>query len=494
MASRGCVTSPDLFCYVCGYFTDLSHRKTFSPLLKKAYELYFDSKVDIGKSWAPRFICLTCSVNLRGWIRNAKKNNHMAFGVPMIWREPVSHAIDCYFCLSNVTGFSYKTSSAVKYPDVSSVSKPISHDPVTCPVQTVPAEYKIDEEPEEQQHSSSSPADHSDSDYQPEEGIHLINHAELCDLVRDLALTKGQSELLGSRLQEFHLLAPGTATATFRHRHKDLVQYFDMSDGICYCKDVKGLMSWLGVDHNVDEWRLFIDSSKISLKAVLLHNGNKYASIPVGYSAHMKETYENMSLLLQKIHYDEFSWCICGDLKVIAILMGMQVGYTKYCCFICEWDSRDREHHYVRKKWHLRDEMQPEIKNVVHVPLVQPNKILMPPLHIKLGLMKNFVKKLDNNSDAFRFLRNKFPQVSDAKIKEGVFIGPQIKKIMADTRFENMLSDREKDAWVGFKSVVANFLGNKKSADYVQIVERCIDAFRLMGCNKSQNSSSRLTP
>jgi len=81
MASRGCINSKDLFCYVCGWLTDKPHRKTFTPLLKKAYEAYFDSKVDSGKGWAPQFICLTCACNLRGWIRKAKKNNHLAFGV-----------------------------------------------------------------------------------------------------------------------------------------------------------------------------------------------------------------------------------------------------------------------------------------------------------------------------------------------------------------------------------------------------------------------------
>ena len=62
--------------------------------------------------------------------------------------------------------------------------------------------------------------------------------------------------------------------------------------------------------------------------------------------------------------------------------------------------------------------MQPGSKNVAHVPLVQRDKVLMPPLHIKLGLMKNFVKRLDNDSDAFRYLRGKFPELSDAKVKE----------------------------------------------------------------------------
>ena len=84
MASRGCINSPNMFCYVCGFLMDKSHRITFTPLTKKAYELYFDSKVDVEKSWAPMFICLSCKVNLQGWLRKAKKNNYMPFATPMI--------------------------------------------------------------------------------------------------------------------------------------------------------------------------------------------------------------------------------------------------------------------------------------------------------------------------------------------------------------------------------------------------------------------------
>jgi hypothetical protein len=48
-----------------------------------------------------------------------------------------------------------------------------------------------------------------------------------------------------------------------------------------------------------------------------------------------------MKLLLEKIHYEKYKWNICGDLKVIALLLGLQLGNTNYCCFLCEWDSRD---------------------------------------------------------------------------------------------------------------------------------------------------------
>jgi len=108
-------------------------------------------------------------------------------------------------------------------------------------------------------------------------------------------------------------------------------------------------MEVLGHEYNPDQWRLFTDSSKVSLKVVLLRNGNRFPSVPLAHAANMKESYESMKLLLGKIKYDKFKWKLCGDLKVVALLLGMQLGYTKYCCFQCELDSRDRKNHYVNK-------------------------------------------------------------------------------------------------------------------------------------------------
>ena len=55
----------------------------------------------------------------------------------------------------------------------------------------------------------------------------------------------------------------------------------------------------------------------------------------------------------------------------------------------------------------------------------------MPPLHIKLGLMKNFVKALaKQNSNGFEFLCEKFTELSQAKLKEGIFVGPPILKFL----------------------------------------------------------------
>jgi len=106
----------------------------------------------------------------------------------------------------------------------------------------------------------------------------------------------------------------------------------------------------------------------------------------------MKKSYESMELLLGKIKYDEFKWNLCGDLKVVALLLGMHLGYTEYCCLLCEWDIRDKTNHYVNKLWPKRTSLTPGEKKVVNPPLVLPETIFLPPLHIKLGLMKNFVK------------------------------------------------------------------------------------------------------
>jgi hypothetical protein len=46
--------------------------------------------------------------------------------------------------------------------------------------------------------------------------------------------------------------------------------------------------------------------------------------------------------------------------------------------------------------------------------------------------MKNFVKAMDQKGPAFRYLNLKFTGISAAKIKEGVFIGHQIRKLFRD--------------------------------------------------------------
>jgi len=81
---------------------------------------------------------------------------------------------------------------------------------------------------------------------------------------------------------------------------------------------------------------------------------------------------------------------------------------------------------------------------------MKSSKVLPPPLHIKLGSMKNFVKALVVNVPAFRYLFGKFFRLTFEKVKARVFIGPQIRQLFEDQQFEAVLSDKEKAAWQSF--------------------------------------------
>jgi hypothetical protein len=63
--------------------------------------------------------------------------------------------------------------------------------------------------------------------------------------------------------------------------------------------------------------------------------------------------------------------------------------------------------------------------NVAHTALVDNSKICVLPLHNTVGLIKIFVKAMDGDSEGFAYLRQKFPKVCEAKMKEGIFIGSQ---------------------------------------------------------------------
>ncbi|GBM36887.1 hypothetical protein AVEN_14878-1 [Araneus ventricosus] len=123
-------------------------------------------------------------------------------------------------------------------------------------------------------------------------------------------------------------------------------------------------------------------------------------------------------------------------------------------------DSRERSQHWIKREWTVREKLEIGIKNVIEEALVDREKILLPPLHLKLSLIKQFVKALDKEGRCFKHLLHAFPGLSAAKVKEGVFVGPDIRKLMEDEKYEACLANVEKEAWRSFKEVVKKFLGN----------------------------------
>ena len=67
----------------------------------------------------------------------------------------------------------------------------------------------------------------------------------------------------------------------------------------------------------------------------------------------------------------------------------------------------------------------------------------------------------------------------------GIFIQPQIYAIINVDIFESPLSENEKSAWLKFKAVCLNFLGNVKDENYMEHVENLFNAYQTMGHNMS---------
>jgi hypothetical protein len=58
--------------------------------------------------------------------------------------------------------------------------------------------------------------------------------------------------------------------------------------------------------------------------------------------------------------------------------------------------------------------------------------------------VKNFVKAMDRTGSSFKYMAEKFPRLSEAKIKKEVFMGPQIRKLFRDDTFNNLFQGDEK--------------------------------------------------
>ncbi|GBN64131.1 hypothetical protein AVEN_169728-1 [Araneus ventricosus] len=132
------------------------------------------------------------------------------------------------------------------------------------------------------------------------------------------------------------------------------------------------------------------------------------------------------------------------------MLLGQQAGYTKYPYLLCEWDRRDKKNHRIKKEWPHGKAIKPRNKNVIKGSLVDPSQVLLLPLHIKLGLMKQFIKALSKEGskegESFKYLGNKFPGLSEANIKEGVSVGPDNHKLRKGKVFECKMEMCEKEA------------------------------------------------
>lgn len=111
----------------------------------------------------------------------------------------------------------------------------------------------------------------------------------------------------------------------YRSREKGLLLVFIEDNKLIFCSEIRHILKETGVwEYNQSEWSLFIDSSKIRLKCVLLNNGNYYDSILIGRSTKMKKEYQIIHLVLGEINYQKHRRMICVDLTMVNFFLGRQ--------------------------------------------------------------------------------------------------------------------------------------------------------------------------
>ena len=154
-----------------------------------------------------------------------------------------------------------------------------------------------------------NPTNVNDADWTPNiqnNAPQPITEIEMVYIVAKLGLSQQKSEWLTSFLKSRKLTQQNVSATSCRQRQADFQKLYsvDEANTCTYSHDIPGLVKKLGMDYIAGDWRLFIDGSVTSLKAVLLHKKNKKPCIPLGFSTTMKETYETLGEILEKLKYN----------------------------------------------------------------------------------------------------------------------------------------------------------------------------------------------
>ena len=215
----------------------------------------------------------------------------------MTWREPTEHKIDCYFCLDNTKSIGKKNRHKISYPSIPSAIRPTLHsDELPIPVFKgfLPSEdVGSDQEQETADETQEILSIFGDPSYETPQSLNpqQFSQPESNDLVRDLDLSKNAAEVLASKLQEKNQLSHTTELSYFRNREQAFVPFFTEKNKFVYCHNISSLLQELGMPvYRPNNWRLFLDSFKDSLKCVILYNSNVCATVPIGHCVFTRKT------------------------------------------------------------------------------------------------------------------------------------------------------------------------------------------------------------
>lgn len=155
------------------------------------------------------------------------------------------------------------------------------------------------------------------------------------------------------------MLASSVSFSWYWFREKESVPFYTQESDLGFLEQ----STW-NYENFTEEWRLFIDSHKGVWKLYFFTIVTDMPLCLLATWSIWKNGTKNLEFVLNRLGYSEHKRTMCEDLKVISMLLGQHSGYTKFPCFLCEWDSRDRKKHYVKQMWPIRKALIPGVKNV----------------------------------------------------------------------------------------------------------------------------------
>lgn len=242
------------FCYVCGLLLNKKKSIKFAnhKVLVEKFNRFFNRTYSISKWYEPEYVCPYCSLGLNKW-----KTETLPFLSPMQWHYQLYHKEeDCYFCQTNVVGHHFKTRHNIKYSNVLTVTKPIPRDRQSrnCTKKVVSSESSDD--------NWGPTGNEAETSFQER---HFVSNNDFQDLVRNLGLSRRQTEDLGSQLKNWHLTDSDFKITFFRDNpfmlFEQLFKADEVNSNLVYCSDIDELFASLNHTHLQEEWRLFIDGS-----------------------------------------------------------------------------------------------------------------------------------------------------------------------------------------------------------------------------------------